>query len=92
MRATTKARTQASRSRPTDIGKALPQPLQVKINVTRRRLQRASAVLSCLAVAADEGAEIDVSDVAIAVRDIVDHAVDALEPITLYGVFRPHAR
>jgi hypothetical protein len=91
MRAATKTRTRAPRSRSkASIGKALSEPIQIKINVTRRRLQRASAVLRCLTVASDEGAEFDVSDVAAAVRDIVDHAVDALEPINLCDVLRPH--
>jgi hypothetical protein len=91
MRAATKTRTRTPRSRSkVSIGKALPEPIQIKINVTRRRLQRASAVLSCLAVASDESAEFDVSDVAVAVRDIVDHAVDALEPMTLCDVLHPH--
>jgi hypothetical protein len=89
MRAATKTRTRTSKSRSkANIGKALPDPIQIKINVTRRRLQRASAVLSCLAVAADEGTEFDVSDVAIAVRDIVARAVDTLDPTNLTGGLR----
>jgi len=56
MRAATKTGTRASRSRSrANIGKALPEPIQVKINVTRRGLQRASSVLTCLAIASDEG-------------------------------------
>lgn len=90
MRAATKTRTLASRSRSkANIGKALPDPIQIKINVTRRRLQRASAVLGCLAIAADEGAEFDVSDVAVAVRDIVDDAVDTLDSTNLIPALRP---
>jgi hypothetical protein len=93
MRAATKARTRARKSRSkSNIGKALTEPIQIKINVTRRRLQRASGMLSCLAVAADEGAEFDVSDVAIVVRDIVDDAVDTLDSTNLAAAFRPSAQ
>lgn len=43
-----------------------------KIEVERRRLQRACAVLSCLMVAADEESDdVDLGDVAHVVRDLV---------------------
>lgn len=51
-----------------------------KIEVARRRLNRAAAMLTCLAAAYDE-IEFDAGDVALAVRDIVDRVIDDLDSV-----------
>lgn len=54
-----------------------------KIEAARRRLFRASSVLTCLATAVDGDMEFDVADVAVVVRDIIDSSIDALDSVRL---------
>lgn len=63
-------------------------PIQVQdvIERERRRLQQASAVLSCLKIAALYQAwheEIDAGDVAVIVQNLIDQAIDHLDLVEL---------
>lgn len=53
-------------------------PIATQVAVAR--LERAIALLSCLAFAADEGAELDLGPVAIAARGLIDDALATLAP------------
>lgn len=61
---------------------AAPIAMLVAIN----RLERAVAVLSCLAFAADAGAELDFAPVALAARDLLDGVLTDLAPLRGPGV------
>lgn len=55
-----------------------------RIETERRRLRRASAVLACLVIAANEDTEdVDCGDVALVVRGLIDTAVAALDSVEL---------
>lgn len=63
-------------------------PIQIKdaIEQERRRLRHASAVLSCLKIAAmyqEWHEEIDAGDVALLAQGLVDRAIDNLDLVTL---------
>lgn len=79
----TQSNAEASRVRPrSDI------PLEVKdvIEHERRRLQQASAVLSCLKIAAMYQAwheEVDAGDVAVIVQNLIDQTIERLDLIAL---------
>lgn len=55
---------------------------QTEIQVVQIRLRRAQDVLSALAYCADQGAELDLGPVAVAVRDQIDQALTGLASIT----------
>ena len=57
--------------------------VRLKIDAALPRLQRASAVLTCLAAAWENGVETDFDAVAIAVRDLIDDAAESLESAKL---------
>ncbi len=63
--------------------RGIPPGVERRIETARRQLQRASAVLACLAVASDEDAEVDCSDVASVARKLIDSAVDDLDLVEL---------
>lgn len=54
-----------------------------RIEIERRRLQRARAVLECLSIAHDAGHDIDYSDVADVAHNLVDLAIDNLDSVKL---------
>jgi hypothetical protein len=57
-----------------------------KIELERRRLNQASAVLKCLNVAFNEDAEVDFGDIAIVAYTIIDSVIDELDIVTLERV------
>lgn len=61
----------------------IPPSVEEKIELARRQLQRASAVLACLAVASDEDAAVDFSDVACVARKLIDSAIEDLDLVEL---------
>jgi hypothetical protein len=65
---------------------AVPRRVHRKIELERRRLNQASAVLKCLNVAFNEGAEVDFGDVAIVAYTIIDSVIDELDIVTLERV------
>lgn len=60
-----------------------------RIEAERRRLQRASAVLSALIEAGNADAELDYADVAGVVREQIETALSGLDSVTLEGGSRP---
>ena len=60
-----------------------PEKAQQATERARRRLQKASAVLVCLELAADEAEDqqLDVADVANVVRELVNQATDGLDSV-----------
>jgi hypothetical protein len=60
---------------------SVPEMVLKRIGVAQIRLRRAQDVLTCLAFAADEGAELDFGPVAIAARDQIDQALDGLSSL-----------
>jgi hypothetical protein len=59
------------------------QTVEERIEFERRRLQKASAVLACLMLAADAQADIDLADVASAAQELVLAALLGLDSINL---------
>lgn len=64
----------------------MPRRVHRKIELERRRLNQASAVLKCLNVAFNEDAEVDFGDVAIVAYTIIDSVIDELDIVTLERV------
>jgi hypothetical protein len=62
---------------------ALPAKLVARINGARRDLNKAAAVLACVAFAADHDADVDLRDAAQAACDLVVSAVNALDGVPL---------
>lgn len=60
---------------------AVKPAVPIATEVAVARLERAIAILSCLAFAADEGAELDLGPVAIAARDLIDKVIHDLAPL-----------
>ena len=60
------------------------------IETQRRALQRASALLACLHVAALYDEEIDAGDGAYVVRGLVDGAMDALDRLEIGRITGRH--
>jgi hypothetical protein len=56
---------------------------RAKIDAERRRLNHACALLASIAAAHDNDADVDFGDAALAVRDIVQSVVDALDTARL---------
>lgn len=61
----------------------IPQWVEKKIELERRRLNQVSAVLKCLRVAFNEDEEVDFGDVAMIAYDIVDSVIAALDSVML---------
>jgi hypothetical protein len=61
-----------------------PGLLESRIEAERRRLQQASAVLTCAVLAVDHGVDVEVlGDVISVGRDLVDAAIVALDSVSL---------
>lgn len=71
---------------------ALPADIEALIDDERRRLQQAAEVLAALVIAAEYDADsVDVGDVALAGRGMIDQAVAALDPTALRRSARQHS-
>lgn len=63
--------------------RAPTQSIQQRIEMERRQLQRATAVLACLALAFDQELEVDFGDVANVAKNLILDALRALDVIAL---------
>lgn len=64
----------------------VPASVVVQIEVALKRLARANGVLTAIVFCADEGADIDLSPVAICARDSIDRVIAGLASIIKQGV------
>lgn len=73
--------------RPT--GDRMPQAAAAAIERERLRLQKASALLACLAFAANHDANIDAGSIAAVVSDLIDLTLERLDSVTLSQAAAP---
>jgi hypothetical protein len=74
------------RKRPTKKAKdVLPESAVLAIDMALKRLARANGVLTAIVFCADEGADIDLSPVAICARDSIDRVITGLASILKQG-------
>lgn len=71
--------------KPTKAADALPESAAVAIGIALDRLARANGVLTAIVFCADEGADIDLSPVAICARDSIDRVIAGLASIIKQG-------
>lgn len=73
------------RKRPTKAKDALPENVVARLDIALKRLARVNGVLTAIVFCADEGADIDLSPVAVCTRDSIDRVIDGLASITKRG-------
>lgn len=73
------------RKRPTKAKDVLPESITVTIDVATKRLQRAAGVLTAIVFLAEEGADLDLSPVAICARDSIDRVIEGLASLLKQG-------
>lgn len=64
---------------------ALPEHVVTQIDIALKRLARANGVLTAIVFCAEEGADIDLSPVAICARDSIDRVIAGLSSIIKQG-------
>lgn len=63
----------------------LPEHVVTQIDVALKQLARANGVLTAIVFCADEGADIDLSPVAICARDSIDRVIAGLASVIKQG-------